>query len=125
MYRLDRNNETGSKRGVGVCIYVLDKYAELVTLLGDVSCITADAEQLWLLLECPNVKKKIIGCVYRPPKGNILQGVSNIRDVLDIHCDFNKEVILAGDFNINYNFRNTDSFKLLKNLNKIMIYYKL
>ena len=76
------------------------------------SYVNDDVEQLWIRLACPNVKGNIIGCIYRPPKGNIANGISCISKTLDHICSYNVETILTGDFNINYNLRHTDSFKL-------------
>ena len=118
LYRQDRYDPAkslhGYRRGGGICIYVLDKYVDYLTVLEDISTVTDDVEQLWLNLRCPNVKQKLIGCIYRPPKGNIDRGLSGIRSSLDNIFNFNSDVIIAGDFNINYNLRHTESYKQLK-----------
>ena len=117
LFRSDRNGYDANHRptkGGGLCIYVLDKYVDHITVLDEMSCINPDIEQLWLKLCIPNVKHKCIGCVYRPPKGNIARGLSNIRSTLDKIYEFNTDILMSGDFNINYNLRH--SFKLLKDL---------
>ena len=115
MFRLDRSsNVTSGKRGGGICIYVKDKFSDYISVLNELLNINDDIEQLWLQLACPNVKNKCIGCVYRPPKGSIPNCLSNLEKSLDHLNNFNSEIILTGDFNINYNLRHTDSFKLLK-----------
>ena len=119
LFRSDRGGYDINQRpikGGGLCIYVLDKYVDYITVLDEMSCINADIEQLWLKLCISNVKQKCIGCIYRPPKGNIARGISNIRSSLDKIYEFNTEIIISGDFNINYNLRHADSFKLLKDL---------
>ena len=105
---------TGYKRGGGICIYVLNKYTDFITVLENRSMVTDNIEQLWLELKCPNVKRKLLGCIYRPPKGIIECGLSSVRSSLDSVFNFNSDIIIAGDFNINYNLRHTDSYKQLK-----------
>ena len=100
-----------NKRGGGICIYVKDKYVDHITVLDNISTVTDDVEQLWIRLKCPNVKQKLIGCIYRPPKGNIDRCLSIIRSSLDDSYSFNRDTIVVGDFNINYNFRHTDSYQ--------------
>ena len=122
LFRADRDSysNTGNvqkpKKGGGLCIYVLDKYVDYITVLDEMTCINTDIEQLWLKLSFPNVKHKCIGCIYRPPKGNIPRGLINIRTTLDKIYEFNTEIIMTGDFNINYNLRHADSFNLVKDL---------
>ena len=98
MYRQDRFDPSKShqcyKRGGGICIHVLDKYVDYITVSNEISTVSDDVEQLWLILKCPNVKQKLIGCIYRPPKGNIDRGLSNIRSSLDNVFNFNADLII-------------------------------
>ena len=124
LYRLDRStkniagNPDISNKGGGVCMYVLDKYVNYVTVLDDYSYVNGDIEQLWIKLSCLNVKQKYIGCIYRPPKGHITHGIIGIRNTLDHLYNFQSEIIMTGDFNLNYNLRHADSFQLLKELER-------
>ena len=78
LFRLDRSSNVSAvsavnanKRGGDLCIYIKDKFAEYTTVLWDLSNVNDDIEQLWIRLSCPNIKRKYIGCVYRPPRGKI------------------------------------------------------
>ena len=116
LFRRDRYEGPVIRKGGGLCIYMLDKYVDYITVLEDVTSINEDMEQLWLKMSFPNVKNKCIGCIYRPPRGNIVNGLSNLRATLDKIHEFNTEIIMTGDFNINYNLRHADSFNQLKDL---------
>ena len=117
-YRLDQNSSDNAnlsgKRGGGVCIYIKDRYAKYVSMIDKILYISDDVEQLWIRLKCPYVKQKCIGSIYRPPKGSIPICISNLEKSLDLLNSYNSEILLTGDFNINYNLPHTDSFKLLK-----------
>ena len=89
IYRLDRltnvisGNGDSSIKGGGLCLYILDKYVNYINVLDEFSYVNSDIESLWLKLSCPNIKQKYIGCIYRPPKGNINRGIAHLRSTLD------------------------------------------
>ena len=88
-------------------------------MLSECTDINNDVEQLWIKLSAPNAKQKCIGCIYGPPKGNITRGISDLRSKLEHLHTFNTEIIMTGDFNINYNLRHSDSFKQLKDIEHV------
>ena len=121
MFRLDRtqgnirNANNRLKRGDGLIIYVHDKYSKYVSVLHDCSKITYNLEQLWIQIDKPNVRKCIIGLVYRPPSTDVTISVKE----LDLSMDYiqslsDSEIIVTGDLNVNYNQRDTRGFKILK-----------
>ena len=111
------NRRAPTQAGGGLCIYVRDTLSLYTELDKSISSVTENVEQLWITIKCPNVKKKIIGVIYRPPWGNINACITDIRLSLDTVYNFTSDIIICGDFNINYNLRHTDSFQLLKGTN--------
>ena len=114
--RQDRN--TG-KRGGGLVVYVSDKLYNHTCIMSDYSSITEDIEQLWILIDEPNVRKKIVGLLYRPPGGNAENCLSSLRSNLEsIQLGLNCEISVMGDLNRNYKNRNTAPFRLLKEIER-------
>ena len=64
--KFDVNIHGTPKRGGGLCIYVRDSLAKYAIIKDEISSVNNDVEQLWISICCPNIKKKIIGVVYRP-----------------------------------------------------------
>ena len=44
-----------SKRGGGICKYILNQFAEYVAVMNKLSYVNEDIEQLWIQLTVPNV----------------------------------------------------------------------
>ena len=61
----------GGKKGGGLVLYVKDCMCEYLSTIDDYCSMPADLEQLWVCINEPNLRKKIIGVVYRPPAGNV------------------------------------------------------
>ena len=77
--------------------------------------ISSNLEQLIILIDKPNVRKCAIGVVYRPPNSKIPEGVKELSEtVRSIQISFQGEMAIVGDFNINYNLRHSNAFKLIK-----------
>ena len=121
IFRLDR--ETGNirtksgkmKRGGGLIIYVKKELAQYTSIIEEASSITPEIEQLWIRIEKPNTKVKIIANIYRPPSANlktVLESLSVSAKVA--HNNYKNEIVILGDFNVNYNLRHTTAFKQLK-----------
>ena len=99
--------------------YVSDSIFNETSILSEFLSISLDLEQLWISIEVPNVKKKIIGLAYRPPGGNVDRCLESLRLNLEkIQSEMNSEITVVGDLNINYNTRNTSPFKLLKEIER-------
>ncbi len=70
-----------------------------------------DTESCWIEIIRPNTKPLFISSVYRPPDANIDNFIENLNNVISkIHE--NAELILLGDFNIDYNRRSTAKSRL-------------
>ena len=121
LFRLDRESgailsKTGKpKRGGGLTIYVKKDLGNFTKILSEASSVSHDLEQLWIVIDKPNVSTKIIANVYRPPIGNLSECIKELSKSTSIAQDmFNNELTIVGDFNVNYNLRHTTAFKQLK-----------
>ena len=64
-----------------------------------------DLESLWITILIPNMRKMVIGTVYRPPQGNIQNFMKLFeQQIKDIHDKHNQpfDLFILGDFNIDY-----------------------
>ena len=64
-------------------IYVCDKLYDNTCVISEYSSVTSDIEQLWILIDEPNVRRKVVGLVYRPPGGNAENCLSSLRNNLE------------------------------------------
>ena len=107
------------KRGGGLIIYVKKELSKFVSVYNEGCIISSDLEQLFILYDKPNVRKCAICVVYRPPKGKILEGIKQLSVTLQsLQNNFQGETVVVGDFNINYNLRHSDAFKILKDFER-------
>ena len=121
IFRLDR--EAGNirtkagklKRGGGLIIYVKKELAEYTSIVEEASSILPEIEQLWIRIEKPNTGIKIIANIYRPPCSNLQAALASLSKATKLAQDnYRREIVILGDFNVNYNLRHTPAFKLLK-----------
>jgi len=94
-FKLYRRDRVGSKGG-GVMIYV--KTTIQCKEIAWADCMDLECIGLNLIL-APQMSFVLI-VIYRPPSSNITF-YENLKQLLK-QCDFNKEVIIMGDFNINW-----------------------
>ena len=89
--RRDRNREDG-----GVCIYIRRHF---IFQLRDDICTTQ--ETVWAELYLPKTKPILIGVCYRPPQH--MDFCNTLAQCcLDCNCFTNKNIIMMGDFNVDY-----------------------
>ena len=126
LYRLDRGStpslsdpKTKVKRGGGLIIYVKNDLSKFISMY-DIGCRSSpNLEQLFILYDRPNVRKCAFGVVYRPPNGKISDGIDELSATLrSLQLTFHGEIAIVGDFNINYNLRNSEAFKLIKDFER-------
>ena len=118
-HKLIRQDRNTGKRGGGLAIYLSDKLYDCTCVVSEYSTVTPDLEQLWISIHEVNVRKKIIGVVYRPPGGNAEKCLESLRNVLEkIQLDTNCETTIMGDLNINHKNRNCLPFRLLKEIER-------
>ena len=117
--RFDRNwEENGEiKKGGGLCIYINKMIHFSDNSLEDQNISSSDLEIQWTSLNVPNVKKIIIGNVYRPPQGNLKNFYIKFNKCLEKVCSgVNQEVFIMGDFNIDITKQSSKNSKDLINL---------
>ena len=75
-----------------------------------------DIECCWIQVIRENTKEMLVCVVYRPPSGNVEAFCDYLNLTLEeIGNNFNREIFIMGDFNINYLGVNTQNMKHLLN----------
>ena len=106
IFREDRVDKTGG----GVALYVKQKYsANKLPLLSD--SITV-ADTVWIKINFPRRRQIIIGSIYFPPGNNTLNFIEQLNTTLENPCFTSCDVILTGDFNINFNLDSAHKTRL-------------
>ena len=116
MYRLDREvkkHKLVRKRGGGLITFVRDTYMD-VYVQEDANVSSADIEIQWLKIQRNNSKTILLANVYRPPSGKINQAIKTIEEGLTSLPKSNEEVILLGDFNVDYKNAKSLNYKKIK-----------
>ena len=119
LIRLDRQvkrNDGSTKSGGGVAIYC-KKHLDLdANKFCHFNISNKDLEIQWVLLKRPNTKNIIIGNVYRPPDGNANEAFKLINDtMIEIDNIHKFEILLLGDFNIDYKNDKVPIYKAMHN----------
>ena len=122
-FRLDRRvlNRNGfTKRGGGILIDT--KSTLTVVPMQNNVCISsnANAEFFTICVKLPHTRPIYIVTLYRPPDGDVSKCIEQLQTLCDSlpnrHlCD----IIIGGDFNIDFGKSSNDKTKLLKNFMKI------
>ena len=106
----NRNVRTGG--GVGIFLKHEIKFKRRYDLANHL-------ESLWIEICLKNSKSVLIGCYYRPPEGS-KYSINNFSEVFEEQLTnvvkTNKEIIILGDFNIDYNKTDNRDFKSLLNI---------
>ena len=132
LFRLDREmgNIVGpndkSKRGGGLALYVGSKYQGHARQINNCCKITKNLEQIWIVLEKPNVRKIAVCIYHRPPNSDLdvsLQELSNSIDIIQASIDV--EIVIMGDINVNYRDRHRKSFERLKEFERVYNFVQL
>jgi len=93
-------NRTTSSTGGGVALYILDGYTSQVR--EDYAFPTSSiVDSLFIDLSGPNVNKKTIGVVYRPPNSDIKQFLQDFQVITKKMTCKKAECLITGDFNLN------------------------
>ena len=109
-YNLERNdrkwtdNNGQIKKGGGVSCYIKQNFTYLREN-EDLNISTEDLESLWITILIPNMRKIVIGTMYRPPHGNIPKFISLIeKQIKDIQDKYTQpfDLFILGDINIDY-----------------------
>ena len=109
-YNLERNDRKWSeqgnqvKKGGGIACYIKQN----LTYSRDneeLNISVVDLESLWITILIPNMRKIVVGIMYRPPQGNIPNFIKLMENqIKDIHDKHNQpfDLFIMGDMNIDY-----------------------
>ena len=120
LVRLDREWKEGgsnaTKRGGGVGLYIKDDLTYTQANMVKHNISNKDIECCWIMVIRENTKEMLVCVVYRPPSGNVEAFCDYLNLTLEeIGNNFNREIFIMGDFNINYLGVNTQNMKHLLN----------
>ena len=111
---------TVHNRGGGLVLYVGSKFLNHSSQINSCSTITKNLEQLWILLDKPNVRKIVVCILYRPLSGDAdtaIKELSNSIEYVQSLCD--AELVVMGDMNVNYRDRHSKSFDKIKEFERV------
>ena len=115
LHRLDRatqNANLKNKRGGGLLAYVrtaLDVYVQTAECLSN-----KDIEIQWIKIKKKNTKTILLANIYRPPTGKVEQAIKVIEKGLAALRELNDEIVILGDFNIDYKNKMSINYRKLK-----------
>ena len=95
-------------------VFIRNKYSQYVTMSDVLSCVSKNIEMLPLSIKNPKMRVQNISVVYRPPNGSIPTFINTLRIVTEDVNKLNTDVTIIGDYNINYNQRNSKGYRQLK-----------
>ena len=120
--RLDRSvlNRNGfTKRGGGILIYT--KNTLTVAPMHNNVCISSNtnAELFTICIKLPHTRPLYVVALYRPPDGDVSECIEQQQTLGDSLPNRHLwDIIIGGDFNIDYGKSSNDKTKLLKNFMK-------
>lgn len=114
IYRLDRKVK---KRGGGLCAYIAGRHKVDAYKYEEYSVSGAHLEALVLEVKQKCTKPIILIVAYRPPQGNLDEGLSELKNVLQ-GVGKEQDVCLMGDFNVDFDSHRLPATKKLKALCK-------
>ena len=114
IYRLDRQtkNSGATKRGGGLLIYaksLLDVYVQEAE-----SISSPDLEVQWIKIKRNKAKDIVMANLYRPPLGNVGKALKVLGQSLESVVNGKDEVLIIGDFNVDYQNQSSLNYKKLK-----------
>ena len=117
--RLDRNwkstGQANTTKGGGVAVFVKENISVSVNEYSRHNIRCETAEVLWVSINQQNMRKTVIGTIYRPPQGDVKEFVKILNEnIIDILGSKHLELYIMGDFNIDY--RSSPNKTLLQDL---------
>ena len=106
IYRKDRMGKTGG----GAALYIRQTYC--TNQLSFLSNIITVADSIWVKISIPKRRPIILGSIYLPPSNNKSDFIDQLNTTLENPCFTTSDIILSGDFNINFNTNSTHRLKL-------------
>ena len=106
------------KKGGGLCMYLSNKLNFSDVNFAHLNCSTVDLESQWISITQKPNKTILLGNLYRPPQGDILNCLEIIENKLsDINLQ-KIEIILMGDLNVDILDKQNNAAKDLVNIMK-------
>ena len=102
------------QKGGGILIYINRKWAPYIIEFPKINFVSVDLEVMWILLDPPNHRKLLIGTVYRPPDGKASSDHLDNSLLSFGEIELSAEVVIVGDFNIDYKKNSSPECKHLK-----------
>ena len=93
------------KKGGGVCCFIRSDIDFSDTEFSEYNVSNKNIEAQWILINQPHLKKIIFCNLYRPPQGNATEFCNTLNNtILEIKSlfEYETDLIIMGDFNINY-----------------------
>ncbi|VDI37991.1 Hypothetical predicted protein [Mytilus galloprovincialis] len=100
-YKIERKDRNAINYGGGVIAYIRNSVCHQRRIDLEISSI----ESLWIEIKFPNTNSILIGIFYRPPS-SFQSWIDSAEKEIDKASAENKEIILLGDFNINFSHIN-------------------
>ena len=104
IFRSDRRSDITDYNiriiGGGVCIYVGKKWIDFTHIVSEGTKISNDFETVSVMVTKPNLKKMLIVCVYKPPKGSIEECTTYLSTLIELYKNKKIEIWVTGDFNV-------------------------
>lgn len=106
-----------TKKGGGTGIYYKDKLSVNNTVFKHLNVSNPNIEMQWAVIERPHTKKILLAIVYRPPDGKAMEAVEILdQQLMNIDNVNNYEVLIMGDFNIDYKVKKNPPTTALKQI---------
>lgn len=115
-FHVERQDRVNGKRGGGLCCYIKDsiEYTRLARHVNN-----SDAEIMSVVMRRSHQKNILIILVYRPPQGNVKIFLETLRNYInDLRDTSSMNLVILGDFNIDYSKKSDGNTKKLMNLEK-------
>ena len=100
----DNDNENGKnvKKGGGVCLYINHNMNYSTHALSNYNVSCKNIECQWIKIIQEKQRNIVVGNVYRPPQGNVKNAVEYLEGVFELLDLEHEDLILMGDFNIDF-----------------------
>ena len=110
--RLDRATSPAKKRGGGLLIYVKE---DIDVQTQEQECMSSkDLEIQWIRIKRPHSRNILLANIYRPPGGNLNQAIKLLGKGINSIRKLNEELVILGDFNVDYSNKKSPSYKKVK-----------
>ena len=91
------------KQGGGLGIYSKTDLHIDTSKYMDLNLSNCNIELQWAIIIRPHTKSILIGNIYRPPDGNVNEGIDLLNESMRQITDLDKyEILILGDFNVDY-----------------------